>query len=207
MNERIRDQYNSLYATQQNVSGEEKHMPIVERCTAYLSGDSVLDLGGGEGRNALYLAQKGCAVTVYDISEVGIERLRTGAQNQGFEIETRVVDITEEPIEDMFDAVINTFVLHHIDDADARRLIAEAQTHTAQQGVHVLSTFANKGALYDRNEKSNRFYPSEAKVRELYADWDIRELSVHETTTHARHKNGERMKNDVLSMIAVRNNG
>lgn len=204
MNQRIKDQYNSLYTAQKDVYGEGKPMPFVQRLNKYLSGGSILDLGGGEGRNALYLAQEGFFVTVYDISEVGIARLTERAKEHDLSVVARVADIVNEPIEGIFDAIINTFVLHHMDTVDAQRVIAESQEHTAENGVHILSTFTNKGDLADRSKKSGRFYPSEEVVRELYADWDIKELAIRETTTHARHKNGERMKNNVVFLIATK---
>ena len=40
-----------------------------------LTGSSVLDLGSGEGRNALFLAERGSDVTAVDISEVGVRKL------------------------------------------------------------------------------------------------------------------------------------
>jgi tellurite methyltransferase len=42
----------------------------------------VLDLGCGEGRNALFLAQAGFDVTVVDISEAGIRKLRFVAERE-----------------------------------------------------------------------------------------------------------------------------
>lgn len=204
MNQQIKDQYNSLYTAEKDVYGEGKPMPFVQRLKEYLSSGSVLDLGGGEGRNALYLAEEGFVVTVYDISEVGIERLTERAKEHDLSIDARIVDIVNEPIESTFDVIINTFVLHHMDTADARRIITESQAHTAESGIHILCTFTDKGDLADRSKKSGRFYPSEETVRELYVDWDIKELSVRETTTHARHKNGERMKNNVVFLIAAK---
>lgn len=40
------------------------------------TGSRVLDLGSGEGRNALFLAERGFDVTAVDISEAGIRRQR-----------------------------------------------------------------------------------------------------------------------------------
>lgn len=40
-------------------------------------GDSVLDIGGGPGRYSLYLAEKGCDVTLFDLSSGNIEFAKT----------------------------------------------------------------------------------------------------------------------------------
>lgn len=202
MYDKIRDQYDSLYSAQTNVFGAGKPLKAVVELPSYLPSGQVLDIGGGEGRNALYLAEHGYAVTVYDISAVGIASLLNEAKERNQQISTRVVDITQEDIDGTFDAVINSFVLHHFTDADARRCITDAQTHTHKGGIHILYTFANEGGLYERSKKSERFYPSEQTMRELYPDWNIIELTTYETVTHARDKSGERMLNKVVMLIA-----
>lgn len=204
MYEKIREQYDSLYTVQHNVFGEGKSEAVVERLGNYLAGGMVLDVGGGEGRNALYLAERGFAVSVMDISAVGVARLDAAAKEQGLNISTRVCDVATEPFERSYDAIIITFVLHHINEADAQALIQKAQRHTTTGGVHVISTFSNRGDLANRNATSGRFYPSLDTLREWYAGWDIKELSEYETMTHARYKNGERMENHVLSLVAVK---
>jgi len=205
MNEKIRDQYDSLYASKVNVYGGGKPIESVCKLGDYLSGGKVLDIGGGEGRNALYLAQQGFFVSVTDLSKVGLERLKSIAEEKDFNINTRVTDVTAEGIDGMYDSVILSFVLHHMNDEDAKKIIVEAQQHTIGGGVHVLSTFSNQGGLYDRNIKTGRFYPSEETLKELYVDWNIKELSSKEMTAHARNKNGERMKNFVVTLIALKN--
>jgi len=47
-----------------------------------------LDIGMGEGRNALFLATQGWEVTGFDISEVGVQLARAAAQKKGLKVET-----------------------------------------------------------------------------------------------------------------------
>lgn len=203
MIEKIRNQYDSLYASKENVYGEGKPIEAVCKLGDYLSGGTVLDIGGGEGRNALYLAQQGFSVSVLDLSKVGLERLRSIAEEKDLNINTRVTDVIAEGLDGVYDSVVLSFLLQHMNEEDAKNLIVEAQQHTTARGVHILSTFTNQGGLYERNIKSGRFYPSEEVIKELYADWDIKELSSSEIMSHARNKDGERMKNFVVTLIAV----
>jgi len=50
-----------------------------------------LDVGMGQGRNALWLASEGWAVTGFDISVAGITTARKEAENRGLRIETFVM--------------------------------------------------------------------------------------------------------------------
>lgn len=54
---------------------------------------TALDLAAGEGRNAVYLAQQGFAVTAVDISAKGLEKCRALARERGVEVQTLVADL------------------------------------------------------------------------------------------------------------------
>lgn len=202
MGAQIKNQYDSYYASKEVVFGEGKPIDAVTKLTNYINNGTVLDIGGGEGRNALYLSKLGFKVSVFDISEVGIYKLKKVAQERGLKINTHVGDIVSEKIIGMYDSVINSFVLHHMTDKEAREIIIKSQNCTNDDGVYVLSTFMNKGDLYERNRESSRFYPSEETLENLYSTWYIRDLSTEEILTHAKNKKGERMKNYAVTLIA-----
>jgi len=200
----LQAQYDSLYTAETDVFGAGVPLKIVTRLKDYLPQGSVLDIGGGEGRHALYLAAQGYKVSVYDISPVGIKKLQQRAAEKQLSITTKVTDVSTETIVGMYEAVVNTFVLHHLQSETAREVLLDAMHHTTTGGVHILSTFAKQGDLYERNKKSHRFYPDEVELKILYQDWDIQEMSTTEVTTHARDKTGQRMRNLVVQMLAVK---
>lgn len=57
---------------------------------------SVLDIAAGDGAASLLLAREGLAVTALDISENGLERLATFAEEQGNQVAIQVCDL-EQP--------------------------------------------------------------------------------------------------------------
>lgn len=57
-----------------------------------------LDVAGGTGRHALWLAARGLEVTVVDVSEVGLEIARAHAREAGLAIHTACVDLATEPL-------------------------------------------------------------------------------------------------------------
>ncbi len=67
---------------------------FVERHLADLAPGSAIDLGAGEGRNAVWLAQRGWTVTAVDFSQVGLDKARRLADEQGVEIELVRADAT-----------------------------------------------------------------------------------------------------------------
>lgn len=70
-----------------------------------------LDLGCGEGRNAIWLAEQGWHVTGVDFSEVGLEKARQLAAERGVEVVWVRTDLLEyEPPVSAFDLVIVFYI-------------------------------------------------------------------------------------------------
>ena len=79
---------------------------------AFPDGGSALDLAGGAGRHALYLAQRGWQVTLTDISEVAVEQARQSAGALASHIHFVVDDLTQfRASQSQFDLVMGFFYL------------------------------------------------------------------------------------------------
>ncbi|NOX30695.1 MAG: methyltransferase domain-containing protein [Actinobacteria bacterium] len=95
---------------------------FVERHLADLPAGSAIDLGAGEGRNAVWLAQRGWKVTAVDFSPVGLEKGAKLAEHHNVEVDFVVADATTyEPAEKVDLVVLSYLQL----DADSRKLILE----------------------------------------------------------------------------------
>lgn len=57
-----------------------------------------LDVAGGSGRNALWLARRGLHVTIVDISSVGLGLARREASEHGLSVETLACDLEVDPL-------------------------------------------------------------------------------------------------------------
>lgn len=57
-----------------------------------------LDVAGGAGANAVWLARQGLEVTVADISEVGLSRAMEHARQSGVELRIERVDLERDPL-------------------------------------------------------------------------------------------------------------
>lgn len=63
----------------------------------YLQATSrILDVGGGTGRNSVWLAAQGHDVTIVDISEVGLQMAREAAAEAGVDVTTIEMDLDHE---------------------------------------------------------------------------------------------------------------
>jgi tellurite methyltransferase len=57
-------------------------------------GGSALDVAGGVGRHAIWLAERGWRVTLMDISEIGVNKARENARKHACDIKFQVRDLT-----------------------------------------------------------------------------------------------------------------
>lgn len=59
----------------------------------WLAPGSAIDLAGGDGRNALWLAERGFATTLIDISKVGLDKARAAATARKLALDCREADL------------------------------------------------------------------------------------------------------------------
>lgn len=72
----------------------------------------VLDVGCGQGRDALFIARKGHRVVGMDISDNGIRDLKDAAAQENLPIEGIVADIVNYKPDGMFDVILIDRTLH-----------------------------------------------------------------------------------------------
>lgn len=98
----------------------------------------VLDLGCGQGRDALFIARMGHHVLGVDISRTGISRMLEEAGGDGLDIDGVVADIAEyDPAED-YDVVLLDRVLHMLKDDSERIAVLEKVGTVTKTGGFVL---------------------------------------------------------------------
>jgi len=101
------DDYLKLYKHDQGESSRETQAVI--RMLQLQPGQRVLDLACGFGRHSVLLAEKGFAVTGYDISESFLKKARELADSLAVGLELQQGDMREIPYDGEYDAVINMF--------------------------------------------------------------------------------------------------
>ncbi len=92
------------YGKQANSFLRNQAVRLHSKCRVLLPGD-------GEGRNSVWLAEKGHVVTAVDISRVGLEKAQRLARERGVSIETIEADLADwAPAQASFDALVLTYV-------------------------------------------------------------------------------------------------
>ncbi len=162
----------------------------------YKTSGSVLDLGTGDGRNALYLAHHGFDVTAVDIDPARIQRLRKHAKELGVDVQTIVSDITQVELSDCYDVILAIATLHFLPGDVARSTIHKMKNHTQSGGFNVVLVFTE-------NNPSKNFpylFPT-SELRDFYLDWEIAHYSEH-ITDWERHDHQDWHQHAVADVIA-----
>ncbi len=109
--------------------------PTLVETSADLVPGRALDLGTGDGRNAIWLALRGWRVTAVDFSDVALERARVTAGIEGAAgIDWQQQDLLEwRPPEASFDLVVLVFIQLPLDER--RRVYAAAAAAVTARGT------------------------------------------------------------------------
>ncbi len=104
--------YDKLYASEAHALGEQTAEIAAFIAGLNLKGARILDVGCGQGRDALPLARAGHDVTGIDLAPSGIEAMCAEADAEGLSITGHVADITEYTPLGAFDILLIDRTLH-----------------------------------------------------------------------------------------------
>ena len=127
------DFWDERYAGDELVWSAEPNRFLVAEVEGLAPGRA-LDLACGEGRNSVWLAERGWTVTGVDFSQAGLDKARRLAASRDVGVEWRRADVTEDPPSpDSYDLVIVMYL--HLPEAGRRRAFRRAAAAVAPGGT------------------------------------------------------------------------
>lgn len=139
----------------------------------------VLDIGCGEGKDAVFLARNGYIVTAFDVTETGIKKGKLLAEKCGTYVDFFRADITDFRLEDNYDIIFSSGVYHFINPTLRETITSNLKTHTAKNGLHVINVFVKKPYIDvspDKVDGENRFRWKSGELFMLYHDWKFHKM-------------------------------
>jgi SAM-dependent methyltransferase len=139
---------------------------------AVRSGGPVLELGVGTGRIAVPIARAGVRVGGVDSSEGMLTVAREQAERAGVELDLRLGDLRDPPVDEQFALVVIPFrtLLHMQTDDDRRAALATVRARLHEGGRFVFDVFTPGDD--DIAETQGRWIEREPGIFER-ADWDV----------------------------------
>jgi tellurite methyltransferase len=133
----------------------------------------VLDVGCGEGRNSVFLAEQGHRVDAFDISVNGIEKARLIAKIKNAEVNFFVQNLGEFQFTKDYDVIISHGVLHLPEKIIRDRFIEKMQKFTKIGGYNVIGVFTNRLPATVDNAPFTKSLFAVGELPQKYDAWEI----------------------------------
>lgn len=131
----------------------------------------LLDIGCGEGKDAVFMARCGYAVSAFDITQTGIDKTRRLADRAGVYVDAFVADVNEFRPEQEYDILFSSGVLHYIRPELRADIFSAYQAHTSVNGLHALNVFVPKPFIAPPPEVEVSYDWHSGELFALYRDW------------------------------------
>lgn len=153
--------WNARYAETDRIWSGNPNVALVEQVDGLKPG-SALDLGCGEGADAVWLARQGWTVTAADISTVALARAAVHAAEAGVTVDWQHHDLASNFPSGTYDLVSCQF-LHFWGDFDRDAILRRAASAVAPGGVLLIEGHLDHGPFRHEGHEEVRF-PSPDEV-------------------------------------------
>lgn len=124
----------------------------------YLKDGSVLDIACGDGRNSLFLLEKGFKVTGVDFSSKALERLKRFASRENYTVKTMKIDLSKlEGLSNI--GVFDNIVINHY--RLSKEVLANIHNYISDNGILFVCGFGHKHQVDSRIRKQDLIQPSD----------------------------------------------
>lgn len=160
----------------------------------------VLDLGCGEGRLVLPLAEAGFRVKGVDVSAAGIQKTQRLAEERNLKVDVGVADLEQYSIEGEYDLILSDGVFHNIHREHAERLISEMKSHTRPGGYNLVKLFTTRVPPPPELAEFHIGLWEEEELFDRYTGWNflIREAFI----LHDEHPDGSKHQHPINKVLA-----
>lgn len=180
----MQSQWDARYAESDRIWSGNPNV-VLAREVAGLTPGRALDLGCGEGADAVWLAGRGWAVTAVDISGVALDRAAAHAAAAGVadRIEWQRRDLAESFPDGAYDLVSAQF-LHSWADLPRDAILRRAAAAVAPGGVLLIEGHLDHGPFPAAHGHTDVTFPTPDEVVATLAlgppEWDLLLAEAHE---------------------------
>lgn len=162
---------------------------------------NILEVGCGEGQNALYLAKQGyCNIDAFDLSESGIEKLKRLCKINGVSINAFVQDLNAYRFDKKYDWIMSFATLCFVRKGEWKTFLRRAKDSTNAGGVHIMHTFTDTVPASADIAPFAVGLAKDGELKELYSDWEI--LQFQSYVFEDEHPNVPKHKHSVNKIVA-----
>jgi SAM-dependent methyltransferase len=184
--------WNERYAGGDYLYGEAPNAFLRANTHRLAAGQSALCVADGDGRNSVWLAERGLAVTAFDFAATAIAKARWLAARRGVTVDLHVCDIfawSWDP--GRFDVLVGIFI-QFLAEEERAAVFEQMKEALKPGGLFLLEGYRPEELAYGTGGAldESRLY-TRAWLQHQFWGWDILELNEYDTELHeGSNRNG-----------------
>jgi tellurite methyltransferase len=132
----------------------------------------ILDIGCGEGKDAVFFARCGYDVSAFDISEAGLEKTKRLAEKARVNVRAFRANLWDYRLHEKYDILFSSGALHYMKPALRDEIMANYKAHVNENGLVALHVFVKKPFILPPPEKEkNSFHWKSGQLFSYFHDW------------------------------------
>ncbi len=193
--------WNERYSGEEYHFGTDPSVFLVAQQAFLKPGMQCLALADGEGRNGVWLAERGLHVLSVDSSSVAVEKARKLAQRRGVKMELELADLAHWDYGvDRFDIVVAVFIQFASPEL-RQKMFDEIKNCLKPGGLLLLHGYTPRQLEYRTGGPSQleNLYTG-AMLRAAFSDMEI--ISIHEYDQEIREGAGHSGMSALIDLVA-----
>jgi SAM-dependent methyltransferase len=195
--------WNARYGREDYHFGEAPNAFLRDHARLLAAGQSALCVADGEGRNSVFLAERGVAVTAFDFSPVAVAKAERLAAARGVVVDFRLGDIYAwDWTAATYDAVIAIFI-QFMSPGDRDAVFAGMKAAVKPGGLLLLQGYRPEQIEYGTGGPPRRenMYTADWLASQ-FSDWDVVGIDVHDDEIHEGQ--GHRGVSALIDLVATK---
>lgn len=155
-----------------------KHSSLAEQIVKIMQDDQankrLLDIGSGEGRDAIYFAKWGFRVDALELSTPGAEKIRKYSQSSSCAVNVIQADMIGYKLIDSYDVIYSHGSLQFLPPDQRQNHFDKYKRHTSIGGLNAHLIFVEKPFIQVAPDwEKNEFFYISGDLARYYYDWEI----------------------------------
>ncbi|MFD0698270.1 methyltransferase domain-containing protein [Paenibacillus sp. GCM10027628] len=169
-----KEQLQELYQQDAYYWGKEPNNLVRLISQFGIAGGYAVDLGAGEGRDSVYLAQQGYEVLAVDLAPAGLDKVKSLAKEFSVRLDVEEADINDFQPQQAVNLLYTIGALQYVRPDRRWEQFANWKANTVAGGLHVLFAFNDHpDVLVAPDWGRNEYLYALGELQTYYADWEL----------------------------------
>lgn len=135
---------------------------------------TVIDVGAGEGRDAVFFAEQGWDAYAMDVSPNGLAKAKQLAESRDVALRTIEADANDATFPEPVDLVYSAGAIQYIRPENREQQFDRFKEQTTANGIHALFAFVDHPDVpMPPDWTENEYFYEQGELTDYYGEWEI----------------------------------